>query len=136
MISQVMAGLQVAVESITGIGTVYQIPPENSPEDNSAWCEPTELKIDTTPLGMIDIIATWNAYHVVRRTRFQNDVTRLFPFIDLWISTLSARANVTLGGSTYFCQPTNIKIRPLTINNQDYVAIVTTIETRSEMVLP
>jgi hypothetical protein len=128
LIDPITQGLISVAQQIVGIGPCYPRAPEAPPEDGAVLFPVTGIKVDEQYYGRATLTLSYEMLHLFRRTRLQDTLLRLYPFVPAWISAIAAEPNVTLDGLVQGIEMKKIELQPYRWGEQLYLALVSTVE--------
>lgn len=136
LIDPITQGLITVAQQIVGIGVCYPKAPEGPPEHNSVLFPVTDVKVDEQYYGRATLTLTYQIIHLFRRTRLQDVLPTMYPFVPAWITALAAEPNVTLDGLVQMIDMKKIELLPFSYADQLYLSLTSTVNVSTLYNLP
>lgn len=131
LVAPLIAALVVVAQQIQGVGNCYPTVPDAAPEDGSVLFAPKSVQVDDDSTNaQLVLRIEIEVLHLWRRRRLQDNLALVLAALPAWLTVLTAWGNQQLGGLAQNVNLTRMQIMPYTHAQQDYLALVNTLDLR------
>lgn len=125
----------IIADQIGGVGTIYELPPDGPPEDNSIQF-PFQMDVSDETVGKLRIDLSFDIHHNFRRTRFSEDYARAQTYVIPWVLALATWENQTLNGLAFSLKPGKVRVIQMVTSQTPYVSVVSRLVVSTEINIP